>query len=168
MTKAQLLALLQKHGACEEATKWVESSKKRTAKAIWDDCKNPSWMLWIASLGVDRKLLVLAACACARTALKHVPKGEERPRLAIETAERWTRGEATIEEVREARRAAAAAAADAATTADTTADTTTIADVAAYAVYAVHADVDYERSIARMAKLVRETIPFAVLMRGVR
>jgi hypothetical protein len=47
-------------------------------------------------------------------ALVHVPPGEERPRVAIETAEAWCRGEATIEEVRKASRNAADAAAAAA------------------------------------------------------
>jgi hypothetical protein len=47
--------------------------------------------------GVDRSLVVLAACDCARTWLRHVPPGEDRPRLAIETAEAWCRGETTGE-----------------------------------------------------------------------
>jgi hypothetical protein len=36
--------------------------------------------------GVDRSLVVLAACDCARTALRYVPPGEDRPLLAIEAA----------------------------------------------------------------------------------
>jgi hypothetical protein len=43
--------------------------------------------------------VVRAACDCARTALRYVPGGEDRPRLAIETAEAWCRGEATEQEV---------------------------------------------------------------------
>ena len=52
---------------------------------------------------------VLCACACARTALRHVPAGDLRPLRAIETAERWARGEATQDDLAEARRAAYAA-----------------------------------------------------------
>jgi len=37
----------------------------------------------------DRAPSVKAACACARTALRFVPEGEERPRLAIVAAEAW-------------------------------------------------------------------------------
>lgn len=60
-------------------------------------------MLWLADrVEVDRRLIVRAACACARPGLKFIPKGELRPRIAIETAERWVRGNATIEEVRAA------------------------------------------------------------------
>jgi hypothetical protein len=34
--------------------------------------------------------------------LKYVPKGEDRPRIAIETAEAWTRGETTLKQVESA------------------------------------------------------------------
>ena len=79
--------ILNEMGACSEAVKWAG---RKTPKKAWETCKRGDWLLWIADkLNVDRKLLVLAACACARTALKYVPAGEERPRLAIEAAERW-------------------------------------------------------------------------------
>jgi len=68
-------------------------------------------MLWLAAkIEVDRKLIVKAACQCARLALPHVPAGETRPLIAIETTEKWCEGEATIEEVRKAAEAAYAAA----------------------------------------------------------
>jgi len=69
-------------------------------------------MLWLVER-LDKSYsprLRLAVCACARTALQYVPVGENRPRLAIECAERYARGEATEQE-----RAAAWAAAGAAT-----------------------------------------------------
>jgi hypothetical protein len=73
-------------------------------------------MLWIAALlagppGDDsRKSIVMAACACARTALEFVPAGELGPLRAIETAEAWCAGRASLNEVRRAAYAAAAAA----------------------------------------------------------
>jgi len=58
------------------------------------------WALeWLVKQGVDHRAVVLAACECARLALVHVPDGEERPRKAIEAAEAWARGEATLDEV---------------------------------------------------------------------
>jgi hypothetical protein len=42
-----------------------------------------------AERGVDRVLLVRVACAIARTALHIMPDGEDKPRLAIDAAERW-------------------------------------------------------------------------------
>jgi hypothetical protein len=58
------------------------------------------------------KKLVLAACRCARLALPFVRVGEDRPRLAIEAAEAWTRGEVSIDKVRPVFSAAANAADD--------------------------------------------------------
>jgi len=79
--------ILTKLGACTEAVKWAG---RKTPKKAWETCKRGDWLLWIAGkLNVDRKLLVLVACVCARTALKYVPADEDRPRLAIEAAERW-------------------------------------------------------------------------------
>ena len=56
----------------------------------------------------SRKKVVLAACQCARLALKYVKSGEERPLKAIEITEAWTRGEGniTLSDVREAADAA--------------------------------------------------------------
>jgi len=101
-----VLTFAQEHDACSEATSWLKTqSDPRTA---WDACERPDWMIWYARRRkVETKILVKIACACARTALKFVPEGENRPRIAIETAERWIVGDATIEEVRLARNAAA-------------------------------------------------------------
>ena len=90
---------LVKMGACEDAVAWVGD---RNITAAWAECQRADWMLWLAGRVVKRPLIVLAACACARTALRYVPTDENRPRVAIETAERWARGEATIAEVRSA------------------------------------------------------------------
>ena len=56
-------------------------------------------MLWILGKQAgkpesdSRKKLVLAVCACARISLPYIRKGDERPRIAIETAEAYARGE---------------------------------------------------------------------------
>ena len=108
MDNQQLVTFLKKNHACAPSLEWLQS---RTLAEVWEQCERGDWLLWLAAkAGVDRKRLVMAACACARLALVHVPPGEERPRVAIETAEAWCRGEATIEQVKEARRNAAAAA----------------------------------------------------------
>ena len=62
----------------------------------------------------------LFACYCARDTLPIFEKkypNDNRPRVAIETAERYANGEATIEELNAARAAAWAAARDAASAA---------------------------------------------------
>jgi len=105
--KTTILAL----GPCEDAAVWV-MDREGSAYAAWRACERGDWLLWIAArLGVDRRLVVRAACACARTALVHVPEGEHRPLRAIETAEAWCDGRATIAEVRAAYAAASRAAA---------------------------------------------------------
>ena len=95
-----LSRLLKRHGACAEAVKWAKPYK--TLREAWKACTRGDWMLRLAGLAelCSRQGLVLAACACARLALPYVKKGEKRPLAAIETAERWARGEATLEEVR--------------------------------------------------------------------
>ena len=122
---------LIKMGACEDAVAWVGD---RDITAAWAECQRADWMLWLAGRVVARPLVVLAACACARTALRYVLAGEDRPRVAIETAERWARGEATIAEVRSA------------------------AAYVAYAAATVYAADGRKVALAQMADLVRGII----------
>ena len=179
---------LKRLNACSEAREWVG---KKSLKTAWRQCENGDWMLWLAGeLGVDRRLLVLAACDCARTALKHVPKGEDRPLKAIEVAEAWTRGEANLDQVRAAARAAAnaanaasaaayaaASAASAAYAAAYTAATSAAAyaanaayaaayaaaDTAAWAASASAADDARATANLEHSRLVRATIPLEVV-----
>ena len=128
--------ILTEMGACPEAVKWAG---RKTHKRAWETCERGDWLLWISgNLDVDRKLLVLAACACARTALRFVPAGEDRPRIAIETAEAWTKGKATIEQVQSAANAAYAARAVAYAASAYAADAAARA-VAYAAAYSAHA-----------------------------
>lgn len=100
---------------CEDALTWARSQD--TAEAAWTACERGDWMLWLlgklsgAPESDGRKKLVLAACECARLALPYGRDGKHSPRIAIETAESWARGEgATISQVRHAAAAAYAAA----------------------------------------------------------
>ena len=135
--KQEYLETISAFGPCENAYKWLSDNADKSPQQLWAECERGDWMLWLAArLGVDSKLLVKAACACARLALPYVPAGENRPLAAIETAEKWADGKATIEDVKAARGAAYAAYA-AAYASYATAD-------AAYAVraaYAAHAAV---------------------------
>ena len=128
-------------GACAEAVVWVGDRDFRTALA---ECSRANWILWLCGRMVDtptwptQQQLTLAACACAETALRFVPPSENRPRLALETARRWARGDATVTlaDVRHA--AYAAHAADAAYAAAAYAAAAS-ADAAAAAAYAAAA-----------------------------
>ena len=120
---------LRSLGACPEAREWAAGYS--TLAEAWTACDRADWLLWYAGRhgDVDRRLLVRAACACARTVLPYVPVGEDRPHRAIELAEAWCNGRATIVEVR-----TAAYAADA--------DAAYAANAAAYAAYAAYAAAD--------------------------
>ena len=95
--------------ACAKAVEWVG---EKTMAEAWATCERADWMLWLVTRidGSYTPRLRLAACACARTSLKYVPAGEDRPRLAIECAERYARGEATKDELAAARAASWGAA----------------------------------------------------------
>ena len=106
---------LKSLGACNEAIEWTEDNNITTLTEAWAKCERGDWMLWFAGKlsgepeGAKRKVLVLAACECARLAL---PYAKSPTALAcIETAEQWARGEATIEQVRESYNASYNAAA---------------------------------------------------------
>ena len=142
--------------ACSEPVEWVG---ERTLPEAWRDCERADWMLWyLWKINYDRKQIVLAACACARTVLKYVPPSELRPLRAIESAEAWTKDEASLEQVTTAVYAAHAAG---------------YASYAGSAVYAASAGSDAVsvafmvsaasgariQSLKEMADIVRSIIP---------
>lgn len=144
MTRPNLAQVLRTLRACPESVQWAESYGNDWTTAL-AACPRRHWLFWLyAELEVRRHAarepLVLCAAACARAALHRVPSGEERPLRAIETAEAWCRGEATLDKVSEARDAAAAAdsavtgaATDAAFSAAAAANTATAPDAVAAA-----------------------------------
>jgi hypothetical protein len=162
------MKILQDMDACDPALEWVADRPDLAPDALWRECSRGDWLLWLAArVGIDRRLIVGAACDCAEPALKHVPDGEDRPRLAIETARAWCRGEAGLEEVRvaadDAEAAALAADYAAALSADATYADAHAADAAYSAAHA--ADAPYAAalaaaSLAQGADLVRARIPW--------
>ena len=110
-TKRSFADYLGSIDACEEAIEWVG---ERNAATAWRECPRADWLMWILGANADRPgwptqgEVVRLACQCARRALVNVPAGEERPRLAIEAAERWAN------EPTEENRIAAGSAAEAA------------------------------------------------------
>ena len=145
--------LLHDLSACAEATRWAEG---KDLHEVWTTCDRGDWGLWLAGrmCGAPgwhtRQQIVLAACACAETALKYVKVGEDRPRLAIETARAWARGEVNIEDVRRARTATYAAYADA-------------ADAAAYAAAVSAASASADAAAADAARTTQEQINLLTL-----
>ena len=165
---------LERLGACSPSLEWLGS---RSPEVAWNECPRGDWLLWVASkAGLERKVVCFAACQVARSVLHLVPSGEERPRIAIETAEAWCRGEATIGEVRSAAHAAAPAAAHVAYAA-----AAAYADSAAYAAYAATRTTDAaeaaayaadaasrERSLQASANIVRACISWGQVEAALR
>ena len=171
MNAEEFKVLLQTLNACKDARQWAAD---KTLHEVWTACERGDWLLWLAGR-MDgkpgwhtRQQIVLAACACAETALQYVPVGEDRPRKAIETARAWTRGEASLEQARAAARAADAAAYAAAAYAAYAAYAAGAAGAAgaaaraADAAYAAAADAAADARLSalrNMADLVRRALP---------
>jgi hypothetical protein len=121
---------LRKHDACSEGYAWAVSTCS-TMQDVWDTAQ-PEWLIWVATRpGVlDDITLRRFACWCARQVWHLLT--DERSRHAVETAERFCDGKATLEELAAAKAAAIAAAtvADAAATVAARA-AATVADAAA-------------------------------------
>ena len=112
MNRDEFIKRLTKLKACSGAMKWVEQTEG-TPGQLWEKCETPDHLLWLAGetlRGKDIDAIALASCDCARTALQYVPAGEERPRLAIEAAEAFIRGDITVEQLSAAMYAARYAA----------------------------------------------------------
>lgn len=165
MTRDDIVRALTLLGACDrtpsDALPWARALPSGTTPAAaWSACKRGDWLMWLLGAlhrrgAITRQVLVLAACAAARTALPYLAgrPAEAASLAAIEAAERWCRGEATIDEVRAARDAAWAVRCEAwPDTAAAEADAAYAAAYAAYAAYAAAAaDAAYAAAYAATA-----------------
>lgn len=74
-------------------------------------CERADWLLSVlASNDADPQVLALTICDCVEDVLVYLPSDEPRPRLALQLARAWARGEATASEVWDASVAASGAA----------------------------------------------------------
>ena len=120
-----------------DLVEWVASRPEATFYDIWDETIDPMWLTYLATAwATTTEILdhtVLAGCAVARLCLPLIPEGDERPRIAIETTEKYIRGEATEVQVIKARNGVWNAAPDSALT---------VSNAAAYAIsYAVSSHI---------------------------
>ena len=158
MNAKQFEDLLHELGACSSAVEWAHG---KTLHIVWKSCDRGDWLLWLAGKMAGKKgwptkkQVVLAACACAEQALKYLPKGEDRPKKAIQTARAWAKGKATLEEVRNAASASSASSASSAAYAAYAASSA--ASSAAYAAYAASSAASYAAYAAVNAKELADT-----------
>ena len=109
---------LNELNACREAVEWC--SDFGTLQEAWDKCERGDWMLWYlgqtcgATETDSHRTMTACKAACARLVL-HIWEAkypdDARPKLAIEAAEKYSRGEITAAFAASAAYAAFAAAA---------------------------------------------------------
>ena len=144
MNNKKFLNYLNSKKACENAIEWTG---KRLPKQVWNECERGDWMLWLISKSENYSIQQITAIKveCAEL-VKHLMK-DERSLKALEVAKKFSKGKATIEELKAATAAANAAVAVAAYAADAyayaaaanAAATNAAAAAAAYAAYAAYA-----------------------------
>ena len=106
------ISLLKSKGACKESLEFARMCND--AKTAWESCTNITWMIWaLEGFGkIDDYKQRMFNCWCIR----HTPLvdgrvmwdllTDERSRNAVEVAERFASGNATLEELNAARDAA--------------------------------------------------------------
>lgn len=159
MTRDDLLSRLDALPACAEAREWARATPG-TPEELWSTCPRGDWLLWLAMrAGVDRRVVVLAACDCAETATPHLADSSRGLALtALEVTRKWARGEATQQDVRNASAALATRYVSA-----------VAVDHAAYAVaYAVYAVVSVRSVAADDASMAATCAASAAAERAVK
>lgn len=76
-----------------EVGRWLDTHGRDVGRAF-SECRRADWLLRIAmALGVDRKLIVMAAADSAGLAVKRTRQLDLRPARAVLSATKWARGE---------------------------------------------------------------------------
>lgn len=139
--------------ACEPAIEWA---KNKTWEEIYRQCERGDWLLWLFQKmnPGDLQLITLAKARCANT-VRHL-MGDERSRNAVDVAERFGLGNATLEELKEVSYTAFASA----FSASPSSYAAYAASVAFAASYAAYASDDRKENQLLTANIVRGTISF--------
>jgi hypothetical protein len=116
MIERSVDAWLVQQGAHSDFVAWAQRFDSDVG-ALWQACPRGDWLLALASrLGAPQRLLVLAACGCAKPALEHVPEEHSAVGACLEELRGWAdsaRPPLTAEQI-EAMRATLETARDAA------------------------------------------------------
>ena len=149
--KTEIENYLQKHNACREGAAYARTQK--SLAEVWDNCPKLEWLFWMLAKQPNKpeKELRLFAVWCARQ-VQHLMK-DKRSLDALDVAERFALGKASVEELRAAR-GAARGSADAADAADAARGAARgAADAAWYAAWAAGAAGAAALGAARDAQL---------------
>jgi len=99
----KIIRRLMRAGYAYGFIEWIErrGNEDKSPEELWETCRNGAWLIsFAAELGVDRRLVALAACDCARLALRFVPAGRNQPRLCLDAAEDYINGKIGLAEAR--------------------------------------------------------------------
>jgi hypothetical protein len=102
----------ERYNQGELSNDWLKREadfRKKLAEYIkeisWQECEDPVEMIqWLEKNGADPKILVKIACVCARYVLVYIPSDDPKPRIVIETTEKWIGGKVEAYKVSEAAR----------------------------------------------------------------
>lgn len=92
MNNHDLLAMLEKMGACGEIVEFVG---EMDLSAAWNACERSDWMLRFLAENAGTPgwptmpEVIGLTCDCVESSLRHVSSGDDVPRLAIAAARRW-------------------------------------------------------------------------------
>jgi len=131
--KTEIENYLQKHNACREGAAYARTQK--SLAEVWDNCPKLEWLFWMLAKQPNKpeKELRLFAVWCARQ-VQHLMK-DKRSLDALDVAERFALGKASVEELRAAWDAARGAALGSAGSADAAGAARGAADAAWYAAW---------------------------------
>ena len=148
--KTEIENYLQKHNACREGAAYARTQK--SLAEVWDNCPKLEWLFWMLAKQPNKpeKELRLFAVWCARQ-VQHLMK-DKRSLDALDVAERFALGKASVEELRAAR-GAARGSAGSADAADAAGAARGAADAAWYAAWAAGAAGAAALGAARDAQL---------------
>jgi len=78
-----------KYAPCRDGRKFALQFE--TMNEVWQACLRPDWLFWILEKHspLEKEQSVRLSIAFAESCLCNVPKGEDRPRLAVEAAKAW-------------------------------------------------------------------------------
>ncbi len=144
---------LTRLGACKSSIEWAKIYND--FRDAWRACHRGDWLLWLAEkLEVEHRVVVRAACDCARLALQFTR--DERPLRAILMTERWASGDQfiTLDDLKGAAEDCKEAALDAGCYGDFAGANTAYA--ARYACIAVLPDREPKEAAAACAEAVAE------------
>jgi len=98
--KTEIENYLQKHNACREGAAYARTQK--SLAEVWDNCPKLEWLFWMLAKQPNKpeKELRLFAVWCARQ-VQHLMK-DKRSLDALDVAERFALGKASVEELRAA------------------------------------------------------------------